>query len=393
MNEADRIWDESEDIFSCWGLREIPFSESASTQNLLALRSQLRGVFTGREKELKDVFNLFKSRERKRILVYGWAGIGKTAFILQVLDVLQRKAKNTLTAYINLPPEVDLATAAFIALARKMKEDEWAQEKLSLMGLRPRKSIYLRKGKVKVGLPIAGGEIEEEPVHITSLPQFPILCFEDLLERALEEHNRVVIAIDDLDKQDPARARKLLHDAQGMLKGQAWFIITGYPSGLTHDILIREQGLFDLTLPLEEFDQPTTHRMLFNYLNSARINNIRYDHDDPRAYHPFTPETACTLCEHSKGVPRWLNRLGCYVLLMASSLQAGIITSEVLQQGFDYGIGRLLDQSNLTAEDRYVLELVLEKGSLSDSTITLVDLEQVGAREFSEILPILEKLV
>jgi len=307
MDEADSIWEESDDIFLYWKLHEIPFSESISTLNL----PQLREVFTGRKNELREVFNLFRGRERKRILIYGWAGIGKTAFILEVLDVLHRKTENTLTAYISLPPETDLATAALIALAREMENDEWAQQQLNQMGLRPRKPIYIRKGKVKVGFPIAGGEIEEEPASIVS-PQFPTLCFEDLLERALDKHKRVVIAIDDLDKQDPARARQLLHDAQGMLKGQAWFILTGHPFGLTRDILLRERGLFDLTLKLEELDQPTTRRMLVNYLNSARIKSIHYDFDDLYAFHPFTQETACTLCERSMGVPRWLNRLGCY---------------------------------------------------------------------------------
>ena len=115
MSETDRIWDELDATYSRWGLREIPFLESASALE----KSQLHEVFTGREKELREVLSLFKGRERKRILVYGWIGIGKTAFILEVLDVLQRKSKNTLVAFINLPPEMDLATAALVALARK----------------------------------------------------------------------------------------------------------------------------------------------------------------------------------------------------------------------------------------------------------------------------------
>ena len=110
MSEADRIWDELDSTYAHWRLNEIPFSESAS----ILRQSQLREVFTGRERELREVLNLFRGRERKRILVYGWVGIGKTAFILEVLDVLRRRAKNTLTAYISLPPETNLATAALI---------------------------------------------------------------------------------------------------------------------------------------------------------------------------------------------------------------------------------------------------------------------------------------
>jgi len=122
--EGDRIWDELDNIYSSWGIEEIPFSESASPLS----GSRLKEVFTGRQKELKEVLSLFKGRERKRLLVYGWIGIGKTAFILEILGILQRKDPKTLTAYISLPPDTDLATTALIALARGMEDDEWAQQ-------------------------------------------------------------------------------------------------------------------------------------------------------------------------------------------------------------------------------------------------------------------------
>lgn len=224
MSEADRIFEELGNTLSRWGLSEIPFTESAS----FLRQSQLRDVFTGREQELRDVLALFQGRDRKRIFTYGWVGIGKSAFILEVLGVLQRKAKDTLATYISLPPETDLATAALIALAREMEDDEWAQHQLNLMGLRPRKRVVRKKGKGKAGISSFGIEAEEETVPVSAL-QVPTLSFEDLLERALKKYTRVVIAIDDLDKQDPARVRELLRNAQGMLKGGAWFMLTGHP--------------------------------------------------------------------------------------------------------------------------------------------------------------------
>lgn len=388
MSEADRIFDELSITLSRWGLNEIPFSESASSLR----QSQLRDVFTGRTQELREVLTLFQGRERKRILVYGWIGIGKSAFILEILSVLKRKAKDTLATYISLPPETDLATAALIALAREMEDDEWAQHQLNLMGLRPKKPPVHKTGKGKAGISFIGVEAEETTISVAT-PQFPALSFEDLLERALKKHSRVVIAIDDLDKRDPARVRELLRNAQGMLKGGAWFMLTGHPSGLTHDILTRDLGLFDLAIELKPVDQSTAHRMLVNYLNSARRKDARRDPDDPLAVRPFTPETARLLCERSDGVPRWLNRLGSYVLLKAATIHADLITPDVLQQGFEYADQKLRGQTGLTPEDYYVLDIVLEKGSLSDETITLTDMERLKAKEFSEILPILEKLV
>jgi len=387
MSEADRIFDELATTLSRWGLHEIPFSESAS----FLRQSQLREVFTGRTQELREVLALFQGRERKRILVYGWVGIGKTAFILKVMSVLQRKAKDTLATYISLPPETDLATAALIALAREMPDGEWAQHQLNLMGIRPRKRPVQKKGGAKASIALVDLNYEETTTPVTQ-PKFPTLNFEDLLERALKKYSRVVIAIDDLDKQDPARVRELLRNAQGMLKGGAWFMLTGHPSGL-RDILTRDLGLFDLALELKPLDQPTTYRMLVNYLNSARPRNARCEPDDPLAVRPFTPETARLLCERSDGVPRYLNRLGSYVLVKAATLQADLITPDVLEQGLEYADQQLRGQTGLTPEDQYVLDLVLEKGILSDATVTLADLERLKAKEFSEILPILDKLI
>ncbi len=388
MSEAERIFDELANTLLRWGLNEIPFTESASSLGL----SHLREVFTGRAQELREVLTLLQGRERKRVLVYGWVGIGKTAFILEVLSVVQLKVKDALVAYISLPPETDLATAALIALARRMEDDEWAQHQLNLMGLRPRRRPVQKTGKGKAGIASIGVEAEEVTVPVSS-SRFPALSFEDLLERALKKHNRVVIAIDDLDKQDPARVRELLRNDQGLLKSGAWFMLTGHPSGLTRDILTSNLGVFDLAIELKPLDQATTYRMLVNYLNSARPRNARRDYDDPYAVGPFMPETARMLCQRSDGVPRWLNRLGSYVLLKAATIQADHVTQDVLRQGLEYADQQLRGQTGLTAEDYYVLDLVLEKGTFSDATATMEDLERLKAKEFSEILPILEKLV
>lgn len=388
MKNADDLFDESGAIFDKWGLSEIPFTESAGELG----QNQLRNVFTGREAELSQVFRLVRGRDRKRIFVYGWIGVGKTAFIREVIGVLERRMPKTLGAYISLPSGMDLSTAALIGLARQLPDDDWAQHLLTQMGLPSGRRAVEKKTVVKAGLAGSGVETEEETVPITK-PQYPAASFGDLLERAYKKYERVVIAIDDLEKRDPDRVRQMLRDEQGLLKGKAWFFLTGHPSTITHDILARELGLFDLALELKPLDQGTTYRMLVNYLNSVRPKQNQRNYDEPQAVWPFTPETAKILCERSEGIPRMLNRLGNYVLLKAAELQAPIITSDVLRAGFDYTNQQLRGQPGLSVEELYVLELVLGKGSLSDESVTLEDLEKANAKEFREILPILEKLV
>ncbi|NEO50441.1 MAG: ATP-binding protein, partial [Moorea sp. SIO4A3] len=165
------------------------------------------------------------------------------------------------------------------------------------------------------------------------------------------------------------------------------------PSGLTRDLLISERGLFDLALEITALDQSTTYQMLINYLASARINKTNPDETNPDAVHPFTLETARNLCAHSQGIPRWFNRIANYVLLKAADLQAEKITPEVFQQGLEYVSQKLRGQSELTPEDYYVLDLVLEKGVLSDENVTMDDLKRLKAQQFTQVLPILDKLI
>lgn len=386
MTNADDLFDQSSSNIERLGLKEIPFTESP-----IDLQSEtLQRIFTGRENELRRIFNLFQSRDRRRILVYGRIGIGKSAFLLEVISVLRRKKKQMLTTYISLPANLDLATTALIALARAMPDDEWAQRQLYQMGI-PTEMILKERSSKAGGNLVFTGELSEKDLPITKF-QYPTVSLETLLERSQQKYPEgVLIAIDDLDKQDPSTVRKLMHDAQGMLKGRAWFMLTGHPMGMTGDLLTSERGLFDLQLPLEELDQPTTYKMLINYLNSARINNNCNDPNDPRSVLPFLPETAKKFCEATFGKPRLFNRLGNIVLSTAADLQADTITQEVLEQGLKAANRDLPLQAALTFQEERVRALLLARGGLSDE-ISMEDLQQLGFRTFTELLPILERL-
>jgi hypothetical protein len=387
MTTADDIFDQSTSNVQGLGLHEIPFTESPPD-----LESEtLQYIFTGREAELRRVFNLFQSRERRRVLVYGRIGIGKSAFLREVLSVLRRKRPQMLTAYISLPADLDLATTALIAVAREMADDEWAQRQLYQMGIPTAKILKERSAEAGGNLVISG-KVTEKDLPITK-PLYPTVSLDTLLERAQEKYPQgVVIAIDDLDKRNPSAVRQMMHDAQGMLKGRAWFMLTGHPMGITGDLLTSERGLFDLQLKLEELDQPTTYKMLVNYLNSARINKGSTDPDNPRSVLPFTPEAAKRFCEVSLGKPRLFNRLGNTVLDTAANMQATLIDSDVLAQGLKAAAPELRERAALSVQEERVRAFLEQRGPISDETITIDDLEQLGFRSFSEILPFLERL-
>jgi AAA ATPase domain len=387
MTSPDDIFDQSARNIERLGLWEIPFTESPTD-----LRSEtLAHVFTGRDNELRQVFNLFQSRERRRILVYGRLGIGKSAFLLEVLSVLRRKLPKMLTTYISLPSDLDLATTALIALARAMSDDDWAQRQLYQMGIPTVKVLKERTSEVSANA-VFGAKTGEKDLPVNK-PQYPTVSLDTLLERAQDKYpDGVVIAIDDLDKQNPSRVRQLMHDAQGMLKGRAWFLLTGHPMGMTGDLLTTERGLFDLQLQLDELDMPTTYRMLVKYLNSARINNNCTDLENPRSVLPFLPETAMRFCEASLGMPRLFNRLGSLVLSVAADLRVDQITAEILNKALKSAKPTLVQQAALTAQEERVRLLLEQRGTFSDDEIALADLEQLGFRSYVELLPILERL-
>jgi hypothetical protein len=356
-----------------------------------AIALAIEQIFTGREKELDQVFNLLQGGERRRILIYGRLGIGKSAFLLEILSVLRAELPKMLTTNISLPPDLDLATTALIALAKAMPHDDWAQQQLYQMGIPTAKNLKERSSEISANMGL-GAKSGEKDLPLTRF-QYPTVSLDILLDRALQEYSDgVLIAIDDLDKQNPSRVRQLMHDAQGMLKGKAWFMLTGHPIGMTGDLLTSERGLFDLQLKLEELDQATTYKMLINYLNSVRINNNCTDPNNPNSVLPFLPETAEKFCQESRGKPRFFNRLGNAVLSTAANLQAKQITDQVLQQGFrkiEKDRQQLLAQK---VKEQRILQLLQQRGDLSEETITQEDLESLGFSGFYEMLPYLEWL-
>jgi hypothetical protein len=104
--------------------------------------------------------------------------------VREVLEGLERNwGDEVLTASIKLEPNTDLATAALIALARQMPDDQWAQFQLNRMGLRPDRDLYDRTTTAGANM-VFQGTVEESRVN-PEAPQYPSLSFEDLLERAM----------------------------------------------------------------------------------------------------------------------------------------------------------------------------------------------------------------
>ncbi|MEM9217132.1 MAG: ATP-binding protein [Cyanobacteria bacterium P01_F01_bin.150] len=379
------IFAEEANKFERLGLRTMPFFETPVGDD-----KALSNIFTGRDQELRQVARLLLGPERRRILVYGRIGIGKSAFLIKLLSELKDFRKNMLVVRTSLE-EDDLAKTALIALSNVMPNDELARRQLYSLGINPAKPFKKKKseGGAKA---VVVGTMSEEDVYIPELKN-PTANFDILLKHAQEKYKEgVLIAIDDLDKKEPKRVRELMHSAQGLLKGAASFILTAHPTGITGDLLTTERGLFDLRLKLEELEPDTIYQMLIRYLNSVRIDNTCTDPDNPASVLPFLPETAQRFCDESRGRPRLFNRLGITVLNKALELGAEQITPDILEAGIQAAYANFRERAALEMQTQKVLSLLERKGSLSDETITLDDLESLNFSSFSELVPYLELL-
>jgi AAA ATPase domain len=382
MTNIDDIWQELENKDEAWGIEGNPFTEASIDID------RLRQVFTGRDEEIKTVMYQLRSVNRSRIMVYGDFGIGKTSFIAMILDIFERKDPKTLTAQISLPAKTELATAALIALAAKMPDDEDANKILNQLGLLSKNSFQKESKTYKVGLsPFLGVEGKSEGSAQNQI-QFADLAFKGLLNRVLKKYDRVIIAIDDLDKQDPSVVRELLVNAQGMLKDRASFILTGHPVGLTNEILVSNQGLFDVTQNLTKLDSNTTKSMLFKYLNSVRKEPKAITDQD--AFMPFTEDAANLICERSNGSPRLLNRIGSYAIIGGGVKNLSIIDVTAIEQAIDAARKAFRDQFN--PQERLLIDSITNRGVLSDSNISLAELQELNVKSFAELLPIFEEL-
>lgn len=394
MASGDDLFKQAQQGPSKLGLSKIPFQESMaeSISQTLEQLDTFDYIFTGREQELSQVFTLFQSSERRRILVNGRIGIGKSAFILETLSILKRNRPQMLSLYVSLPPELDLATTALIALAQAMPDDEFAQRQLFQMGI-PVEQVPKEKSS-KGGLNLPGISLEVGQTDLsTSSVQYPSISFETLLDRARKKYpDGVLIAMDDLDKKEPRRVRELMHDAQGLLKGKAWWILTAHPIGITGDLLTSERGLFDLKISLEELDEATTYQMLINYLNSARLGERYEEPTDPRSVLPFIPDTAKLLCKASQGKPRLFNRLGYHVLSTAAIAQSNQITPDILKEGLKKAELSSRDQAKLQIQEKKILAFLKQRGQISDETITIQEMQTLGFSSFTEMYPFLERL-
>jgi hypothetical protein len=374
-------------ILAEWGLTDIPFQVTPPTDP-----AKLRRIFHGRQTEQEKALPALY--EGRNVLVRGLWGVGKTTFILYLLDRLQREMaelnESALILYVGqFPGETseDFFRALLLPLAENLAKAEPEAKHIrdALSGLQ---ITQTRQGQVegKIDLQLfslggswQGGQEQNWQIQNT----YPPLL--NLFDLAQKHYGRVVIAIDDLDKKAPRSVQEMLDSATDLLRqgqGQRGFLLTGRFTSILRDMSEQMLGLFSerINLPLMTTDE--LQHVAVNYLNTARK---RASGD----LKPFNLAVIQQIAGYANHIPRQFNLICEKVMRRAAT--------EGLKQIDEAAMAQLWPaiQSDfaleLTPAMRRLLYVARRSGGLSADIDDQI-LGELGVETFVELLPLLREL-
>jgi Cdc6-like AAA superfamily ATPase len=221
-----------------WGLNANLFVSGPPDTNTLSR------VFTGREVEIETALAALFEAPR-RVLLNGLFGVGKTVLIRELCRRIVLEKKNTIMINEQLyESDGNLAQVILRGLVTSLRgQSETAALYYSgYLGQKvSRTKNFKKKEEIKTGVPNfvkvgVGNELsEEENRSFAEAPSDPIPVIMMLLREAedAQPDGRVIIAIDDIDKRDPANVRNLLTGSRDLLHSPyCSFVLTSHPLGI-----------------------------------------------------------------------------------------------------------------------------------------------------------------
>lgn len=313
-----------------WGLHEIPFQATPPEDP-----KTLRRIFHGRQVELEK--GLPALYEGRNVLVRGLWGVGKTTFILYLLDRLQQEMaqlnETALILYIGRfvgETVEDFFLAILGPLAEKLAETEAEARPIrdALSGLQVSRTQQGQvEGKIDLQFFSVGGAWQKGQEQQWQL-QNVYATLVKLLDLAQNRYNKVIIALDDLDKKEPRQAQEMLDSATDLLRrgqGKRAFLLTGRFTSILRDLSEQALGLFSERIELLRMTTADLQHIAINYLNLAR----------PRMSNALTPfdEAAIShIAEYANHIPRQFNQICDKVMRRAASQGISQIDGAALVQ-------------------------------------------------------------
>jgi Cdc6-like AAA superfamily ATPase len=296
-----------------------------------------------------------------------------------------------LVAYAPLSGESpeDFERTVLLALANSLREKDKEAENLlkALVGTEKIKTVSKQisggvEGKLAV-LDIKGGGTISISDTETKKIEGVRFYIQELLNKASKKYDRVIIAVDEVDKKEPDKAKEIIVQCRDILHFNCSFILTGRLIGVPMDIHSSAFGAFDEKIWLKPLNDKDMRQIVINYLNSGRYEKSV----DTK---PFTEEAVQIIIEESRGIPRVLN-LTCFVVLnTAIELGVNKIDKENLPKCLE--IASRKKYGDISPHIRYLIDIISKYKVISEEAPDEL-LTELGVRTFTELFPMLEALV
>lgn len=370
-----------------WGVSTNPFRPVPPDDH-----EQVAYIFHGRQEEVRRAF--IPLYEGRTVLLRGAWGTGKTATLLYLLHRLQEELNDLgekgLLLYLSMAGAgsvADFYRGLVLVLAEHMADQSDMAKDIAyrLRGFRRTRASTAVSGTVTLGFVslsferrAPGRELEPEQEL-----DFCTLC-DDLLRSAGDRFDRLILFIDDLDKQDPEVVYEILEQSLDMFRrGSRWaFAITGRGFTTTQEAILRALGIFSEDIPLRPMAPDDLYQIAINYLNTVR----EQPSDEP---HPFTPPILHRIAQHAYGVPRQL-QLICEKTFRLAAEQGVESIDEQAFPDLWHTIQREVIYT-LDAKQRSLLYRILKLGGIEED-ISDQELAKLGVHTFLQLLPILKTL-
>lgn len=368
-----------------WGLSENPFKPTPPDDI-----KKLAQIFYGREAELNAAIPALY--EGRNILIRGAWGIGKTALILRLLDCLQQEVaslnEKMLVLYLNSvlgdSPQ-DFYRALLLAIADRLAQSNGDLEAKaiadSLRGRTGLQSKVKTEGRVTLGFASFAGS-SESPSSAKIDDPYALLI--PMLDKAQESFDRIVLAVDDLDKKDTIVVRDILEGSLDLFRRgeKRAFLMTGRGFTDLQEASLKALGIFSEDFSLNPMSQEALYQVAINYLNLARESTSNQPY-------PFTETVLNLITEYAQGIPRQLNAI-CEKVLREAAMAGCEQVDEATFTPIWNSIQNDVTYS-LTPQLRQLLYIAYQAGGISED-IDDRYLEQLGVYTFVELLPMLKTL-
>lgn len=321
----------------------------------------LQKLFMNRDKEIENTIGVIEGR--RNALIYGYYGVGKTAFLKYFLfDLAGLEKPKVASIYTTFTgaSEIDFLNTIAFALAKQFKSEYKRAEEVynKMSGLEKGKELttgmeagfsMIFKGAGKYA------STEGETFKAALLPAYTKDFVMETL-KTMSEKYRILIGVDEIDKIAPRDFNKLIAGIRDILGYNASFMLTGSYTflSLAGTIISTQYGAFDIKTELPEMSVKDLKDASIKYCKAA-------------GGQPFTEDALEALAEQSLGIPRAMMVICRGAVENAASAGLNKIDRKNISTVL-FATGKAIYASLLTTQKKVVRYLMSTGGELDTVT-------------------------